>query len=878
MNLRTLLLSFGLALSACTIAVPTEVPCNSPSDCPTGQVCSEDGHCRDNNACLKPESEQKRCLNNGNACTDLNTRLNCGDCGIDCKDGQVCRLDPATSKFSCSLYCIAGQQKCDVSGIGAVCKDLANDRTNCGTCGHGCFAGENCVPDAALTGRCAPSCLSGEKLCGSACVNETNDPNNCGACGNTCGPLQKCQAGNCITTCVAPAKECTVGSCTDISVDGANCGDCGHKCAAGLVCSGGACQFNCQNTQRLCGSSCVDETSDPNNCGGCGLKCATGLVCNSGGCVAPPCQTTQVLCGNTCTDVTSDSNNCGACSVNGDHVCGQGLTCQQSHCKPWCPVGQLLCNAGNTCVDTSHDPTNCGGCGIVCGSGKTCSAGVCGTTCPSSQTNCSGACVNLKTDPANCGTCTNAVPAGSICSNGAASVSCPQGSMNCNGICVDPTHDNAHCGSCPNGCVAGTTCKPTAGAGGVTTGTCQTDCATSLSACTTGCRDTQTDNANCGSCGHACVAGFNCVSGTCTVACQANLSSCPQPGGTQACKDLMNDPTNCGQCGGIGGTKPCDPGQICQAGSCVLTCPSTLATCGGTCTNTQYDPANCGGCGKGCGPYAHAQAACGAGSCELVCNGNFADCDQSAVNGCETDLSSDPAHCGGCLNACKIADNAAGTCTASACGLSCKPNFENCDADSSNGCEASLLSDAAHCGSCGISCSGATPFCSNGLCAPAATGVQENISYAALTAGGWTQCFTDTSATRSLSAIQTTCSNANVLLACRVAGSDTLIVAAPGLRTDVFGSDTPHNGSGVTWYFGSGAGTGSWGFAPAGASLARSPCDTAGGSQDGFAAGFGSQRLCWLTSAGNLSTGARCGDHESTAVGSNYERLIFHKP
>ena len=872
----------GLAVSACTIAVPTEVPCVSSTDCPSGQLCSEDGHCRNNNAC--PGTEL-RCPDNGNSCTDLTTPSHCGGCDAKCLTGFVCQLD-ANSKRGCSFFCIASQQKCD-SAVGPVCKDLANDRTNCGTCGHGCADGEICLPDAALTGRCVPSCLSGQKLCGSACVNETNDPANCGACGKTCGPLEKCQAMACVTTCVAPARECTPGSCTDIKVDSGNCGNCGNKCDPGLVCSNGACQISCQKGLNLCGTKCVDETSDPNNCGACGTACLTGFVCrpngpnNSGRCELD-CPGAQVACGNTCVDLTTDPNNCGACSTNGDHACGQGLTCQQGHCKPWCPLNQTLCNAGNTCVDTGNDPNNCGTCGKVCGYGQTCSGGVCGTTCPASQTNCNGACVNLKTDPANCGACGTAVPAGSVCLNGGPSVSCPQGSMNCNGICVDPTHDNAHCGNCSTSCAPGTTCQPAAGVGGATTGACKADCAVNFAACATGCRDTATDNANCGTCGHACASGFNCVSGTCSVACPSGLATCAQPGGTQACKDLQNDPTNCGQCGGIGGTKPCDPGQICQAGKCVLTCPSTLATCGPAaspfCTSTQYDPGNCGTCGTVCGPYVNATAACGAGNCKLVCSGSFADCDKNPANGCEANLASDPAHCGGCLNACKNADNAAGTCSASSCGLSCQPNFENCDADVSNGCEANLLSDAAHCSSCATSCGGATPYCNNGSCAAAAVGVQQNLSYAAVTAGGWTQCFTDSSAMRSLSAIQTACGNTNVMIACRVAGTDTLVVAAQGLRTDVFGSDTPHAGNGVSWYFGNGAATGSWGLAPAGASINRNPCDVAGGVQDGFAAGFGSQRICWLTSAGNLSTGARCGDHDTTGSGSTYERLIFTKP
>ena len=61
-----------------------------------------------------------------------------------------------------------------------------------------------------------------------------------------------------------------------------------------------------------------------------------------------------------------------------------------------------------------------------------------------------------------------------------------------------------------------------------------------------------------------------------------------------------------------------------------------------------------------------------------------------------------------------VAINAAPTCAARTCGFTCNAGFGNCDANSANGCEATLATDKLNCGTCGKSCG--TQDCVNGAC------------------------------------------------------------------------------------------------------------------------------------------------------------------
>jgi hypothetical protein len=154
------------------------------------------------------------------------------------------------------------------------------------------------------------------------------------------------------------------------------------------------------------------------------------------------------------------------------------------------------------------------------------------------------------------------------------------------------------------------------------------------------------------------------------------------------------------------------------------------------------------------------------------------------------------------------------------------------------------------------------------------SGVQTNVSLSTVTNGGWSLCYSGTygSFGASLANIASGCSGTNMMLAGRATGSDTLLVLAQALETDVmFDTGTgnvTHNANGVEWYFNNSY---SWGFANGGQTVYRFSCDT----NDSSGEPGGATRLCWHTGGGMLQGGWRAGNNiwlnESTA----FERLVF---
>ena len=67
-----------------------------------------------------------------------------------------------------------------------------------------------------MGGMCASSCGAGLTDCGGTCRDLQNNRNNCGACGNVC----------------ASGSVCCDGTCADLSIDEAHCGNCGSACTA----------------------------------------------------------------------------------------------------------------------------------------------------------------------------------------------------------------------------------------------------------------------------------------------------------------------------------------------------------------------------------------------------------------------------------------------------------------------------------------------------------------------------------------------------------------------------------------------------------------------------------------------------------------------
>ena len=339
------------------------------------------------------------------------------------------------------------------------------------------------------------------------------------------------------------------------------------------------------------------------------------------------CAEGRIACGATCVDPRIDPANCGACgnACAADEVCGGGS------CRSGCEAGTTACGA--SCVDTSSDPAHCGTCGNACAAGFVCDGGSC--ACPDGLAACDGACVNTALDPENCGACGTACGAGESCVDGSCAPGCTDGRTMCSGACTDTSSDTANCGGCGVACAAGQRCEG---------GTCA--CPDESSFCDGVCVDTATDAVNCGACGVRCASegnanGAACVDGACALVCPEGWADCDGDVANGCEVELAADAGNCGACDNV-----CGEGASCESGLC---CADSHLVCGDACVDPASDAQNCGGCGNTClGWPGSTGGACVDGSCVLACDAGASDCNADPADGCETETSNNPVHCGGC--------------------------------------------------------------------------------------------------------------------------------------------------------------------------------------------------------------------------------------
>ncbi len=362
-----------------------------------------------------------------------------------------------------------------------------------------------------------------------------------------------------------------------------------------------------------------------------------------------------------------------------------------------CPTGQYCVGATHACSAGCRDDMACAGAtdgGVTsarrcdpttracvecladdhCPSGTLCVGNLCvagcnvGRACPTSQQCCSGACVDAQTNTAHCGACDRrctVANAGPLCLNGTCTVA----------MCIAPFGD---CDGSPgNGCET----------------------------------DTSRDVTHCGACGTACAARpntvANCAAGACAYACVMGFADC-DGNVTNGCEvDTRSSPSHCGGCGAR--CAPANATAACAAGVCVVdVCAAGFGDCDGNATNgcetdLPVSVSHCGVCGNRCPANPNAAPVCVAGACSAVCTAGFADCDSSTATGCEVDVRVDLANCGSCGRSCS---NAGGTsaCMNGACSVRCDAGHGDCNSNVIDGCEVDLTTSRAHCGGCGVSC------------------------------------------------------------------------------------------------------------------------------------------------------------------------------
>ncbi|WP_197041233.1 hypothetical protein [Chondromyces apiculatus] len=304
----------------------------------------------------------------GNGCeTSLNTTTNCGVCGRVC-DGAEAGTATCVNGICGQSNCPAGFADCDDDASNGCEANLAEDATNCGTCGRPCSDAHVAGDPQCQDGLCVPACLDGFGDCthpdissaDDGCESDlSNNVDHCGACDRECSgehvASRSCSDGLCDSTCQIGWGNCTQpppsaldDGCEDgVDNDNDECGSCINDCrnmnpenADAFTCSAGP------NPQKTCGCT-VDG-----DCNGDGTAAGT---CTGGACT---CNGTACRSGEVCILDGATS----ACSCMGGDGCGNGMTC---------------CDAPLGCTNLSNNPGSCGACGRTCPSGFGCFNGRC---------------------------------------------------------------------------------------------------------------------------------------------------------------------------------------------------------------------------------------------------------------------------------------------------------------------------------------------------------------------------------------------------------------------------------------------------------------------------------------------------------------------
>jgi len=185
--------------------------------------------------------------------------------------------------------------------------------------------------------------------------------------------------------------------------------------------------------------------------------------------------------------------------------------------------------------------------------------------------------------------------------------------------------------------------------------------------------------------------------------------------------NVNSDIDHCGGCATVCSSTNNTP--TCVAGQCVVNqCNVGYGNCNGSAIdgceiNLMTNPAHCGACGTVCSAN-NGTPSCVNGQCVAsTCNAGFADCNGLSLDGCEINTTNNPLNCGGCGNICSP-NNATPSCTAGQCIENCHAGFADCNGWAVDGCEISISNNAFNCGGCGIVCSAnnGTPSCVAGQC------------------------------------------------------------------------------------------------------------------------------------------------------------------
>lgn len=234
-----------------------------------------------------------------------------------------------------------------------------------------------------------------------------------------------------------------------------------------------------------------------------------------------------------------------------------------------------------------------------------------------------------------------------------------------------------------------------------------------------------------------------------------------------------------GATGGTGGAAGVDAGTDSSAsdasdgGDADSGCPAGNKYCGSACVPVGPDT-GCGNVSCTACSFQNATATCAANKCAIAsCVQGYTDCDGNDANGCEIHTAVDPNHCGLCTTKCSFA-NATAKCSGGSCAIdTCNTGTADCDKSSTNGCEANLMTETSHCGSCANAC-GASAQCNGGQCVcPGVTNTSGNPvvqkcydCLGAYCCSTYAACLADTTCASYLKTTWANCVNNNGLSGC----------------------------------------------------------------------------------------------------------------
>jgi hypothetical protein len=542
-----------------------------------------------------------------------------------------------------------------------------------------CAAGRLCV-DAVCAGK-----VGCEDSLDCPSVSESVCDASKGYCVACASALDCPEDNDCVNSACVPYQSCNNSlDCTSPEVCDTAAGRC-YRCVR---------DADCDSDERCVDHTCRTACQSDNTCTPQGLLCDLGrghcvscltdgdcpdiYHCAAGACVRDTCVAGSKKC---------EGNVSATCSPSGDGydhtICGTRQTCvddgPDTACVDWvCTAGERECDAAARAL------VNCSADGLVADVEEDCSAQglVCyeescqDLECVPSAFYCEGETVRLCAADGLSSTLHQTCSSGQFCSDELGA---------CTTRVCEP--DEPYCN--------GTRAQVCNARGSGPTGDPGTDCRASV--------------------------GLQCVDGAC--ACLSTYADCDGDAGNGCEAATSSDPGHCGACG-----NECSDNHVaaprCASSVCNSACEAGYTDCNsdkasdGCETNIATDAAHCGACDSACSANHVDSPRCASGICNGACADGYVDCNANKqTDGCETAVSIDPDHCGGCTTACSSAGMATRTCDGT-CNGTCNADYLDCNDDKqSDGCEVDRRFDEKHCGDCETVCSDGES-CIAGECGP----------------------------------------------------------------------------------------------------------------------------------------------------------------